>query len=490
MSYYASSYSKMCRHRYLPVIYTRSSRSRYACVPPAPLRACSFASSTSSSSWQTVGDEAVQKWREELLRVEGALHKALYSTTGNSITNKQNGGKGVKDPSAFHCPAWTREVQSVVLHYQKVMSHLTRQHHSQETNESQRRITGALLAKRPFTSETLMRLDATQRQFLKSHCLKFYALQQMEASPEGYAVGFDDKAFTTLRQKKQEWQADVLKTTRFGRSGKASKVKKDLPKIARMDASRRAVLSKATQAHNQELMKYLWRVISWKDIKGCNAVKTSWNKVTYFEQSKTFQRREIAQLRDRVLHKMLETAVHPICEYQACSGSFAWRPGQRSAKQAAASLANLLATNYSNHPSIIQVDLEDCFDTIDHGAIQNSYPLSVQYQPFLQGFLKAPRRGHRTPRTQYPHYFIPLSAAERRRLQRNYPDWNREGPESHWRPNAGVLFDSDLGKSIVNNALDGLEATLRHGFIESSPSQAVNSNTAPIIGDDVQELVS
>lgn len=211
----------------------------------------------------------------------------------------------------------------------------------------------------------------------------------------------------------------------------------------------KAALAQTTPILNQNLMAQLWPQLKLYGKKSnVKVVKCGWRR----GRKLTFFKTEVAQLRDVVLSQMVETAVHPLVEYQADPTSFAWRP-HRCASQAARYVACQLEQLYEERPRVMRVELEDCFDKLRHETILDSYPLSAAYRPFSVSFITAPRRGLATPQMTENKY------RARKRMHKGLPP-PPQVPETTWRPASGVLLESVLGKAIVNNALDGLEVPI------------------------------
>ena len=418
----------------------------------------------------------VVAWREELANVDKDLHQKLFSATADKHQANKKPSKGaVIDYKVFGSREMNERVTDVVQKYNHLASTIARSHHCQQQPHEPRqneRITAASLAKPP--TKTLSLLNSAQKMLLESFCVRFYALHRVQASRlEGRQMGLDKLAFTTLAEQARLWTQEQLRGTRYGYSTKSAKVKKDLPKKARITPEISSTLMFGAKEFNWKLMANLWPQLTATKLQNSKSVTTifcQWERCIKFRKKQILQKREVAPLRARVFATMVETAAHPIAEYEADPRSFGWRHrGHRSASMAskyvASRLENYLPMSHKDNPiRFIQVDLDDCFDKMSHETILKSYPLIPQYRSFLQGFLKAPRRGHCKPLEQKE-----LELQEKEKEQENY---NKEQSEetvqsststdgtTSWCPLSGVLFDSVLGRSLVSNALDGLEGFL------------------------------
>ena len=96
---------------------------------------------------------------------------------------------------------------------------------------------------------------------------------------------------------------------------------------------------------------------------------------------------------------------------------------------------------FSNY-HIINVDIQKCFDKIDHQTALEKYPLCNKYRFFLKAWLKAPIYGTIT--------------------------WEHKTPVKE-KPKAGFPQGSIVGPSVANCVLDGLEETIKSVY---KPSKA------------------
>jgi hypothetical protein len=98
---------------------------------------------------------------------------------------------------------------------------------------------------------------------------------------------------------------------------------------------------------------------------------------------------------------------------------------------------------FSNY-HIINVDIQKCFDKIDHQTALEKYPLCNKYRFFLKAWLKAPIYGTAT--------------------------WEQKTPAKD-KPKAGVPQGSIIGPSVANCVLDGLEETIRSVYKPSKEAK-------------------
>ena len=101
---------------------------------------------------------------------------------------------------------------------------------------------------------------------------------------------------------------------------------------------------------------------------------------------------------------------------------------------------------FSSNYHIINVDIQKCFDNINHQIALQKYPLCQKYRFFLKAWLKAPIYGTIAWKDKTPIKVI---------------------------PKPGVPQGSTIGPSVANCVLDGLEETIRSVYKRSEENIAV-----------------
>jgi len=95
---------------------------------------------------------------------------------------------------------------------------------------------------------------------------------------------------------------------------------------------------------------------------------------------------------------------------------------------------------FSSNYHILNVDIQKCFDNIDHQVALQKYPLCQKYRFLLKAWLKAPIYGTAT--------------------------WEHKNPVTK-TPKTGVPQGSIIGPSVVNSVLDGLEEIIQSVYKQS-----------------------
>ena len=178
-------------------------------------------------------------------------------------------------------------------------------------------------------------IERLQYIFLESFSISILAVYEISKSSGANTPGIDGKFFKTLKTKKDEFQQEMLKGTRYQKSSKTFKVKKDLPSRAVVTDE---VLKQLKSELAEETLKFRFKLLQQcnlktlrKNYKGSNIRRVWIPKKTPGD----FRSLGIPTLRDRVLQQIVTWAIQPISESQADSLSFGFRP-QRSATQAIA----------------------------------------------------------------------------------------------------------------------------------------------------------
>ena len=171
--------------------------------------------------------------------------------------------------------------------------------------------------------------------FFESFPISILAVYEVSKSSGANIPGIDKKFFKTLKNKKDEFQQKLLKGSKYKQSGKAFKIKKDLPLGAIVTNK---ILKRLRFELAQETSEFRFKLLHQcnfktlqKNYKGSNIRKVCIPK-NFLEG---FRSLGIPTLRDRVLQQIIVWGIQPISESQADSLSFGFRP-QRSATQAIA----------------------------------------------------------------------------------------------------------------------------------------------------------
>lgn len=335
-------------------------------------------------------------------------------------------------------------------------------------------------------------IERLQCIFLESFPISVLAVYEISKSSGANTPGVDRKFFKTLNDKRNEFREEMLKGSRYQKSGKTFKVKKDLPLKARITDE---VLKQLKLELEEETLKFRFKLLQQcnfktlrKSYKG-SAIQRVWI------QKKTlgdFRPLGIPTLRDRVLQQIVTWAIQPICESQTDSLSFGFRP-QRSAIQAIAYIYRKLSKsrisrkrsrfkpvkvgkeqfesfvgkkakfksskisgikerkrnrkynyNYWIYPEkksnfvnfkfhsqyyYLNVDVKKCFDKILHQVIFEKIPLTNKYSYLIKHWAACPIIGPET----------------------------KGGKDIKFKPTEGVPQGSIIGPMISNIVLDGLQ---------------------------------
>lgn len=333
-------------------------------------------------------------------------------------------------------------------------------------------------------------IERLQCIFLESFPISILAVYEISKSSGANTPGIDGKFFKTLKTKKDEFQQEMLKGTRYQKSSKMFKVRKDLPSRAVVTDE---VLKQLKSELAKETLKLCFKLLQQcnfktlrKNYKGSNIRRVWIPKKTAGD----FRPLGIPTLRDRVLQQIVTWAIQPISESQADSLSFGFRP-QRSATQAIAYIYRKLSKSritrnrskfkpvkvgkerfdsfsgkkarfksskisgkgkrnrrynydYWIYPEkafksipfkfhsqyyYLNVDIEKCFDQISHQTIFEKVPLANKYLYLIKCWATSSIIGPEI----------------------------KGGKDTKLKPTKGVLQGSIIGPMICNIVLDGLQ---------------------------------
>merc|ERR1711933_701949 len=175
-------------------------------------------------------------------------------------------------------------------------------------------------------------IERLQSIFLESFPISILAVYEISKSSGANTPGVDGKFFKTLNDKRNEFYEKMLKGTRYKKSGKTFKIKKDLPLKARIDNE---ILKQLKFELEEETLKFRFKLLQQCNLKTLQKNYRSSNIRRVWipkKDSGDFRPLGIPSLRDRTLQQIVTWAIQPICESQADSLSFGFRP-QRSATQ-------------------------------------------------------------------------------------------------------------------------------------------------------------
>lgn len=313
----------------------------------------------------------------------------------------------------------------------------------------------ATIRTRLFSNNIPHDIEKLQQLFIESPAIRLLAVQEVKKSPGSSTPGIDNISFTSLEKKKQEYIKRKIKNSRYFKSSKNFKVKKDLPKVAIINKQIENFLRENVLVENSELCWSLYRKCNIKSLRKNyrgSTIRRVWIPKPGFCD---FQPLGILTLRDRVLQKVVHMALLPIAEWQSDIFSFGFRP-KRSSIQPIALIADQLRTlgtvqpyrglskevsykSYEKHqglkhivrshliskgtkkrrrkysytywiinkevkntklrdtfyayPRFINVDIEKCFDKIFHSFILKYTPIANKYRFLLKAWLYAPIYG-------------------------------------------------------------------------------------------------
>jgi len=178
-------------------------------------------------------------------------------------------------------------------------------------------------------------IEKIQCIFLESFPVAILAVLEISMSSEASTPGVDNKFFPTLSNKKLDYINHQIKGTRYQKSGKSFKIKKDLPqnaiitdKIAKQ--LKLELLKETTEFRFKLLQQCNLKTIqkNYKKYKG-SSINRIWIPI---RDTGKYQSLDIPTIRDRTLQQIISWSILPISESQADALSFS-RP-QRSAIQA------------------------------------------------------------------------------------------------------------------------------------------------------------
>merc|ERR1712176_981425 len=105
-----------------------------------------------------------------------------------------------------------------------------------------------------------------QQLFIESPAIRLLAIQEVKNSSGSSTPGIDNVSFASLEIKKQDYIKQKIKNSRYFKSSKNFKVKKDLPKSAIIDKQIKNSLIKDVFVENNELCWLLYQKCKIKSL--------------------------------------------------------------------------------------------------------------------------------------------------------------------------------------------------------------------------------
>jgi retron-type reverse transcriptase len=388
------------------------------------------------------------------------------------------------------------EANSLVLNYFWLVSKNIREHQNTISSE---RVTSLNI---PYEIEKLQCL------FIESCASRYYAVRNVQKSSERFSAGVDGVTFLKLEDEFLRYREKQLVGTRYKMSGKSTRVKKNLPLKAQLTEEVKNKIETHVAQANMKLEMWLYEGC---DIRTCRKnYKGGTVKRISISRPNSLEKRPlgIPTLRDRVLQIIINTAVHPIIEYQADPHSFAFRP-DRSAIDAIALLVGHLEQQgkfkTGNHSLPVKVSKE-MYDSFKghrlrkRGALKKKNPGKRRKEYFYNYYIcgdKTPIKDQevkKLPFRFFSNYHVinvdvqkcfdnishqivlekyPLCNKYRFFLRAwlNGPiTWKNKIPVKE-KPKAGVPQGFIIGPNIANCVLDGLEKTIRSVYKPSKSAK-------------------
>lgn len=295
-----------------------------------------------------------------------------------------------------------------------------------------------------------------QQLFIESRAVCLLTIQEIKNSSASVTPGIDNIAFSSWEKKKQEFIKRKIKNTRYFKSSKKFKVKKDLPKAVIMDKSVENSLRESVIIENSAFCWFLYKRCNVKKLRKNyrkNTIQRIWIPKLGVSN---FRPLDILTLRDRVLETIIYKALSPISELQFDNFSFDFQQKylaiksvlmvanqlkalvnvSRSSKGMLKKVtyenyknykglkyrirshlitkgvnkrrrmysytywlknkeiqSNKLHDNFYIYPRFINVNIEKCLEKIVHSLILKYTPITNNYRSFLRGLLYSPIRG-------------------------------------------------------------------------------------------------
>ena len=147
-------------------------------------------------------------------------------------------------------------------------------------------------------------------------------------------------------------------------------------------------ISSLTPKHRLELADELKNLKNWKhqELKRVYIPKPNGEKRPL----------GIPTIRDRAMQCLVKYALEPVYESKASKGSYGFRPGRSTWDIQTNIFINLQSTSNGYNKSILEIDIEKCFDKINHQKLMSMIRLPKQGKQFLWSALRAGVLNERT----------------------------------------------------------------------------------------------
>lgn len=185
-------------------------------------------------------------------------------------------------------------------------------------------------------------IERLQCIFLESFPINILAVYEISKSSGAKTPGIDGKCFSTISMKRENYINQQLIGTRYKKSGKSFKVKKDLPKNAVITKD---IMKDLKLELSEEIFKFRFQLLQQCNLKTIRKnYKGSIIRRVWIPKKNPGEYRPLGVpiLKDRVLQQIIVWGIFPISESQADALSFGFRP-KRSAMQAIAYLYRKLS---------------------------------------------------------------------------------------------------------------------------------------------------
>ena len=110
-------------------------------------------------------------------------------------------------------------------------------------------------------------IEKLQQWFIESPAICWFAIQQVRTSFGSIIPGVDKIAFTSLAKKKREYAKSGWTNTRYSKSSKSYKIKKDFPKTSIITEQIEKILLNTVIKENNELCWLLFKKCVVKNLK-------------------------------------------------------------------------------------------------------------------------------------------------------------------------------------------------------------------------------